>query len=117
MAGLLHHISLQPHTVALDTMALIQARILDPARALPASQQAEAFSDTALLQVNLLPMCLLSARLVICTTWCDGITPSPLSTYPWWKAWILGSQTWTYTHCCSCVLHALLTGHHCSWFA
>lgn len=53
MAGLLHHLSIHPHAVVIETLGLIRSRILDPSQSLPAGTRAEAFSDTALLQVSL----------------------------------------------------------------
>ena len=52
MAALLHHISVHPHAVAVETLGLISSKVLDPAQGLLPSMQAEAFSDTALLQVT-----------------------------------------------------------------
>lgn len=51
MAALLHHLSIHPHAVVIETLQLIRSKVLDPAQGLPAALQAEAFSDSALLQV------------------------------------------------------------------
>ncbi len=53
MAALLHHLSVHPHAVVVETLELIEQKILHDPQGLPASLQAEAFSDTALLQVIL----------------------------------------------------------------
>lgn len=53
MAALLHHLSVHPHAVVSETLELIGRKILHKSQGLPASLQAEAFSDTALLQVIL----------------------------------------------------------------
>lgn len=53
MAALLHHLSVHPHAVVIETLKLIGCKILHESQGLPASLQAEAFSDTALLQVIL----------------------------------------------------------------
>ncbi len=52
MGGLLHHISTHPHAVVIDSLRLLHSKLLDPSQGLPATTQAEAFSDTALLQVT-----------------------------------------------------------------
>ncbi len=52
MAALLQHLSVHPHAVVIETLELIGRKILHEAQGLPASLQAEAFSDTALLQVT-----------------------------------------------------------------
>lgn len=52
MAGLLHHISVHPHVVVIQTLGLISSKVLQLAQGLPPAVQAEAFSDAALLQVN-----------------------------------------------------------------
>lgn len=53
MAALLHHVSVHPHAVVIETLELIGRKVLHKSKGLPASLQAEAFSDTALLQVTL----------------------------------------------------------------
>jgi len=52
MAAVLHHLSVHPHAVVVETLELIGRKILHESQGLPASLQAEAFSDTALLQVT-----------------------------------------------------------------
>ena len=59
MAALLHHISVHPHAVVIDTLGLISSKVLQPAQGLPPSVQAEAFSDAALLQATSFPLMLL----------------------------------------------------------
>ncbi|KAL0021866.1 hypothetical protein WJX77_009321 [Trebouxia sp. C0004] len=51
MAALLHHLSVHPHAVVIETLELIARKILHTSQGLPASLQAEAFSDAALLQL------------------------------------------------------------------
>ena len=51
MAGLLHHLSLHPHVAVIETLHLLSSKVLSNGQSLPATTQAEAFSDTALLQV------------------------------------------------------------------
>ncbi|KAL0027614.1 hypothetical protein WJX79_002615 [Trebouxia sp. C0005] len=51
MAALLHHLSVHPHAVVVETLQLIGRKILHESQGLPASLQAEAFSDNALLQL------------------------------------------------------------------
>ena len=53
MAALLHHISVHPHAVVIESLGLISSNILQPAQGLPPTVQAEAFSDAALLQASL----------------------------------------------------------------
>ncbi len=53
MAALLHYLSVHPHAVVIETLELIGQKVLHESQGLPASLQAEAFSDTALLQVIL----------------------------------------------------------------
>lgn len=52
MAGLLHHLSLHPHAVVIETLHLLQHKVLAPSQGLPGSVRAEAFSDTGLLQAS-----------------------------------------------------------------
>ena len=52
MAALLHHVSVHPHAVVVETLGLISSNILQPAQGLPPYMQAEAFSDAALLQAS-----------------------------------------------------------------
>lgn len=66
MAALLHHISVHPHAVVIETLGLISSKVLQPAQGLPPSVQAEAFSDAALLQANhFSPMLLMAQMLCI----------------------------------------------------
>ena len=52
MAAILHHLSVHPHAVVIQTLILISDKVLHPNQQLPPSMQAEAFSDSALLQVG-----------------------------------------------------------------
>lgn len=56
MAALLHHVSVHPHAVAIETLGLISSKVLGPAQGLPPHVQAEAFSDAALLQASPCPL-------------------------------------------------------------
>ena len=58
MAALLHHITVHPHLVVIETLGLISSKVLQPAQGLPPAVQAEAFSDAALLQAKHLPLIL-----------------------------------------------------------
>lgn len=52
MAALLHHVSVHPHAVVIDTLGLLSSKALQPAQGLSPCAQAEAFSDAALLQAR-----------------------------------------------------------------
>ena len=79
MAALLHHVSVHPHAVVLETLGLISSKVLQPAQGLPPYVQAEAFSDAALLQAS---PCLMNLS-----------TLTPLSTPLCFRVFILTSSS------------------------
>ena len=51
MAAMLHHLSVHPHAVVIESLGLVSSKVLQVSQGLPSAVQAEAFSDSALLQV------------------------------------------------------------------
>lgn len=78
MAAILHHLSVHPHAVVIETLGLVSSKILQAGQGLPPAMQAEAFSDSALLQV---PPLYLSAVCRPCPSSVQALTtPSYMQT-------------------------------------